>query len=91
MRSHEDFNYWITGTPAGVFTDPKMNNDLRRVENLINGQTESTSYQDIWLTFKKNPLVDSGTNIVLVEFEKPILLSLINIFNYTKDPERGVK
>lgn len=38
-----------------------------------------------------NPILSRKENVVVIEFEKPVSIALINIFNYTKDPERGVK
>lgn len=68
-----------------------MKNDVRRVENLFNGWTESIKYEDIWLTFYVNPLLSKERNIILIEFEKPVSISLINIYNYIKDPLRATK
>lgn len=48
-------------------------------------------YEDIWLTLKMNPLLSKQENVIIIEFQKPVSIALINIFNYTKNPERGVK
>lgn len=68
-----------------------MSQDLRRVENLVNLKPESIQYVDIWLTFYLNPFINKERNIILIEFEKPISIVLINIYNYLKDFRRATK
>lgn len=55
LRSQKNNNFKLSGNPAGVFVDPNMGKDMRRVENLINGVTESKDFKDIWLTLQINP------------------------------------
>jgi len=38
-----------------------------------------------------NSLLNSRENVILIEFQKPVSIALINIYNYLKNPERGVK
>ena len=66
-----------------------MAQDKRRVHNLFNDKPTSISYEDIFLTFFVNPLAGIDKNVILIEFEKPITIALINIYNYIKDPSRG--
>lgn len=56
----------ISASPPGVFIDHSMKEDLRRVQNLTNGAPLSKDYQDIWLTFKLNPMINKRENVVLI-------------------------
>lgn len=52
-----------------------MKKDIWRVENLFNGQCESNKYSDIWLTLYEASIVSNKKNFILLNFEKPILIS----------------
>ncbi len=71
-----------------------MINDKRALRNLYNGNPKSSKYKDIWLTFFiKYPVQvkQFSKNIISVEFQKPVSISLINFYNYTKSWRRAVK
>ena len=57
MQNKKLYDFSIKAIPEGVFIDPRMQNDLRKVENLINKKQISSKYEDIWLTLKMNPLL----------------------------------
>lgn len=58
---------------------------------MFNGNAKSLEYEDIFLTFYVNPFMSKEKNIIMIEFQKPISIALINIYNYIKDANRGTK
>lgn len=90
----------VTADPSSVNAIPGQENDSRIVENLIDGVNETYDDRHMWLTpctainkanleykKKKSP----PFNVVYLIFEKPISISCINFWNYSKTPNRGVR
>lgn len=81
-----------------------MTSDIRRVDNLIDGQNQTISEEHIWLTPYKNtkghanasaPEKEDSTkkrepNYIILLFDQPVALSALRIWNYSKTPARGV-
>ena len=68
-----------------------MEKDKRKVQNLINGKNLSTNYKDIWLSPLLLYKIESQKNTIWIEFNDPIVINLVNIWNYTKSLHRSVK
>lgn len=62
--------FTIQAVPPGVFVESSMQNDRRRVRNLVNGNSFSNSYEDIFLTlFASELLPVKGHTQVLIGVE----------------------
>ena len=87
-------NYKITALPPGVMIDPEMITDKRVIKNITNSVKTSNLYKNNWLTFfTKDPIkcLHYKKNIIAIDFDQPVTLALINIYNYTKTRTRSVK
>ncbi len=77
-----------------------MSRDIRTIDKLVNTENETYEDKNLWLAPFINPhfgekeldlLNKFKQNIIYIYFEKPIIISAINIWNYTKTPSRGVR
>lgn len=61
--------------------------------NLINGRNRSPVEVDIWLAPLLSDVerIEKGPNSLQLEYSKPVRLSAINIYNYSKTPTRGTR
>ena len=84
-------NFKLTAEPAGVHVLPEMSRDLRVAKNLYNGNNLSEDNRDTWLTTFVKFDKSLQTNIIIVEFKDPVILGVVNIWNYTKTHHRAVK
>ncbi len=82
----EQIPFEIKAIPEGVFQLEKMKDDERKIENIINGNTNSNKFEDIWLSQLIQHRVEQRKNVVYINFDKPFLLSMVNIWNYIKTP-----
>ena len=91
LVKENETNFNVIAEPAGVFVMPEMAKDPRNIKNIYSGSNWSEDAKDIWLTpfvkFDKN----YSKNIIVVEFKNPVILGIINIWNYTKSHHRAVK
>ena len=81
----------ISAKPEGVFVLDRMADDKRRVENLKNGISVSDNYNNIWLAPLIKFKIQKRKNLIVIDFEKPFILGMINIWNYSKNFSRSVK
>ena len=93
----------IYAHPAGVHSLQGMQDDVRHVDNLLDGSNQTSVDNHIWLTPYKNTKGHSSTsssekdnakkrepNFVTLLFEQPVAISALRIWNYSKTPARGV-
>ena len=81
----------ISASPPGVFIINKMEKDKRKIQNLVDGFNNNTKYKHIWLAPLILYKIEESKNIISIEFQDPVVFSLINIYNYKKTPSRGVR
>lgn len=93
--------YKLYAYPPGVFTISGMENDIRRIQNIVDGTNSTSDEEHIWLTLFKNTRSTSHVkdedqstrrepNFIIIMFEEPVAISVARIWNYSKTPARGV-
>lgn len=68
--------------------------DKRVVKNLLNNSNLTDKEEDVWLAPFQNDMdkiEKKVINMVVISFTNPLRLSGINIYNYMKHPNRGVR
>lgn len=91
LTKENEANFRIIGDPAGVFIIPDMAKDPRVITNLYKSNPFVDNVNDVWLApFAKYDKA-FNRNIIVVEFKNPITIGVINIWNYSRTPNRGVK
>ena len=67
--------------------------DVRTIDKLINGKNNTYDERNMWLApyiyCSQKGAIEK--NMIYISFSSPIIISNINIWNYTKSPKRGVK
>ena len=76
---------------------PGLENDIRTVDKLVNGINDTYDDRNMWLSpFITGASGEDGkfavkANSLILSFDKPLMLSCINLWNYSKAPSRGAK
>lgn len=71
--------------------------DIRTIDKLINGKNTTYDERNMWLApyiygkINEKEKIKMERNTIYISFSSPIIISNINIWNYTKTPGRGVK
>jgi len=91
LLKENEANFRIIADPPGVFILPDMSKDPRVVSNLYKPNPFSDNINDVWLTPFSKYDKTYNRNIIVVEFKNPITIGVINIWNYSKTSNRGVK
>jgi protein JBTS26 len=74
-----------------------IKDDRRTIDNLFNGINNTYNDNNMWLApfIKANNEKDAKytvkNNTIFISFEKPIVISCMNFWNYSKTPKRGAK
>ena len=88
---------------AGIAADPcdlsasDNYGDVRKIGNLVDGVNFSSDDSNIWLAPFINPKIKGDSNLgrsknrMFIEFGRPISISCIRFWNYSKTPTRGVR
>lgn len=96
-------DFQLTGLRKTFSPPPQINTlkgqekDVRTVDKLVNSINDTFDDRNMWLVpflSKNNEYNDSQlglVNQIFLVFEEPIIISAINIWNYTKTPTRGVR
>jgi hypothetical protein len=89
-------DFAISAEPSSVAVVKGSENDIRTVDKLVNGRNETFDDRDMWLapflTERRDGLLyKTKTNEIIITFDKPVIISCINFWNYTKTPSRGAR
>ncbi|CAG9534229.1 unnamed protein product [Cercopithifilaria johnstoni] len=77
----------LAAFPESVNILPNVNDDPRTSDKLIDGFNDTENPSHMWLT----PILPNRCARVFVVFDIPTYVSYINVYNYRKTPERGVR
>ena len=100
--SNNNYNPKILAIPSGVHQLEGMEEDQRVIQNLLTGSNVWLSpfinthgvidnLENTFSNFNKNTNLNNKPNCIYFIFDKPVSVSYIQIWNYSKKPERGVK
>jgi hypothetical protein len=62
-----------------------MQKDIRTIDKIVNGNNETYNDNNMWLC----PFQKDTFNQIFLFFDKPIVISAIKFWNYSKTPSRG--
>lgn len=91
----------VCAHPADIRHLPGMSEDVRTVDKLVNGRNGSSDERDSWLAPFKNTKSMSKQmsdkdpnkrepNYICFLFDRPVAIAALELFNYSKTPDRGV-
>lgn len=91
-------NFKIFACPEGIYKIPGMEDDKRRIENIVNTEgnkrSKIISANTTWITTYTKHMDNDNShsyNRIILLFDNPISISYIRIWNYSKTPARGVR
>lgn len=68
-----------------------MQDDVRTVDKLINTINDTFKDSNMWLSPFIRNMIKNELNVIYISFNEPVIISAIEMWNYSKTNTRGVK